>query len=208
VKSLRKAGLFDIVNIHPLRKEIAMDALKAPSLPAPAPAPAQMRPADYARAINDKLSQMVASARTTLQRAIEIGELLKQAKERVGHGNFEAWVTDHCQLSYRSARRYMTLARDRTEIEAQAKMANVANLNATTAQRLLAPPKKQEGSGQGKRSSGKPKTEKYKIIENDLIVCLKDLREKAESYASGTIEALKEAVDDIKGVIEQARRMP
>jgi hypothetical protein len=154
-----------------------MDAIKAP----PATTPAQMRPAELARAINDKLSQMVASARTTLQRAIEIGELLELAKKRVGHGNFEAWVTDHCQLSYRSARRYMTLARDRTEIEAQAKMANVANLNVTTAQRLLAPPKTaQEGSGQGQRQV-KPTTEKYKTIENDLIACLKELREKAEN---------------------------
>jgi hypothetical protein len=187
-----------------------MDAQTKPPTPvASVTSVAQMRPADLARAINDKLSQMIASARTTLQRAIEIGELLVIAKERVGHGNFEAWVTDHCQLSYRSARRYMTLARDRTEIEAQAKMANVANLNVTTAQRLLAPPKKQEGSGQG-QGSGKPKTEKYKALENDLIDCLKDLREKAESYAAGTVEALNDTVSDIKSVIEQAqaRRMP
>ena len=187
-----------------------MDAQTKPPTPvASVTSVAQMRPADLARAINDKLSQMIASARTTLQRAIEIGELLVIAKERVGHGNFEAWVTDHCQLSYRSARRYMTLARDRTEIEAQAKMAHVANLNVTTAQRLLAPPKKQEGSGQG-QGSGKPKTEKYKALENDLIDCLKDLREKAESYAAGTVEALNDTVSDIKSVIEQAqaRRMP
>ena len=183
-----------------------VDAQKAPTILAPV-APV-MRPAELARAINSALSQMVASARTTLQRAIEIGELLEQAKERVGHGNFEAWVNDHCKLSYRSARRYMKLARERTEIEAQAKMANVANLNATTAQRLLAPPRTaQEGSGQG---SGKPTTEKYKTIENDLIKCLKELREKAESYAAGTAEALKDTVEDIKSVIEQAqaRRMP
>jgi hypothetical protein len=207
VKNLRKQALFDIVNIHPLRMESAMTAPTAPATTSVAPA--QMRPADLARAINDKLSQMVASARTTLQRAIEIGELLELAKDRVGHGNFEAWVTDHCQLSYRSARRYMKLARERAEIEAQAKMANVANLNATTVQRLLAPPKKQEGSGQG-QGSPKPTTEKYKTIENDLIGCLKDLREKAESYALGTIEALNDTVSDIKSVIEQAqaRRMP
>jgi hypothetical protein len=99
----------------------------------------------------------------------------------------------------------MTLARDRTEIEAQAKMANVANLNATTAQRLLAQPKKQEGSGQGQGSSGKPKTEKYKTLESDLIACLKELREKAESYAAGTHAALTDTVDDIKSLIEQAQ---
>jgi hypothetical protein len=34
---------------------------------------------------------------------------------------------------------------------------------------------------------------------------LKDLGEKAESYAAGTIEAVKDTVDDIKSVIEQAQ---
>jgi hypothetical protein len=172
-----------------------------------------MRPADFARAINEKLSQMVSAARTSFTRAIEIGELLKQAKDRVGHGNFEAWVNDNCQLSYRSARRYMKLADDRPKIEEQlrleapAKMANVANLNLASAQRLLSPPKSPEASGQ----RGKPPvTEQYKQIENDLIACLKDLREKAESYAANTVEALNDTVSDIKSMIEQAqaRRMP
>ena len=136
----------------------------------PATTPAQMRPAELAKAINDKLSQMVTAARTSFTRAIEIGELLKQAKDRVGHGNFEAWVNDHCQISYRSARRYMKLADDLPRIEEQlapAKMANVANLNVATAERLLSPPKStSEQSGQeakGKRS--KPTAnEQYKQI--------------------------------------------
>jgi hypothetical protein len=39
---------------------------------------------------------------------------------------------------------------------------------------------------------------------------LKDLREKAEGYAQGTIGALNDTVEDIKSAIEQAqaRRMP
>jgi hypothetical protein len=40
-----------------------------------------------------------------------------------------------------------------------------------------------------------------------LVECLKQLRDKAESYAAGTVEALNDTVADIKGVIEQ-RRMP
>src|SRR5262249_53107416 len=44
-------------------------------------------------------------------------------------------------------------------------------------------------------------------IENDLIACLKELRDKAESYAAGTIEALNDTVSDIKIVIEQAQAM-
>ena len=161
-----------------------MTAPTAPTTTPPAVSVgAQMRPADIARAINDKLSQMVSAARTSFTRAIEIGELLHQAKSRVGHGNFEAWVNDHCQLSYRSARRYMKLADDRPKIEA-AKMANVANLNVATAQRLLAPPKSPE-----EKKPKPPATDQYKQIETALIDCLKGLREKAETCARALTSA-------------------
>jgi len=190
------------------------DALtKLPAtMPLAAPAPAQPSLPDLARAINDKVAQMVNAARTSFTRAIEVGELLKQAKDRVGHGNFEAWVNDHCSFSYRSARRYMKLADDRPKleeqlrVEAQAKMATVASLNLASAQRLLAPPK---SAPEGHKPKP-PVADQYKQIENALIACLKNLREKAESYAAGTHEALKDTVEDIKSVIEQAqaRRMP
>jgi SMC interacting uncharacterized protein involved in chromosome segregation len=192
---------------------------------APAPSPTQL-PAtqssasalsipDLAKLINDKVAQMVTAARTSFTRAIEVGELLKQAKDRVGHGNFEAWVSDHCQFSYRSARRYMKLADERPKLEEQLKLeapklANVASLNLTTAQRLLAPAKSNAPETEKEKSGKPPTTVQYKQIENDLIACLKDLREKAESYAHGTIEALKDTVDDLKSMIEQAqaKRMP
>jgi hypothetical protein len=186
--------------------EMDVKAPPATTLPAVRPSPA-----DLAKRINEKYSEIVASLRTTFIRAVEIGELLEQAKDRVGHGNFEAWLSSHCQLSFSTARRYMKLAEDRPKIEEQLKLetasgksVKLTDLNLSSARRLLAaPPKKQEGSG-------KPTTEKYKTIENDLITCLKDLREKAESYASGTIAALNDTVEDIKIVIEQAqaRRMP
>jgi hypothetical protein len=186
-----------------------MDAIKAPpasTLPAVRPSPA-----DLAKRINEKYSEIVTSLRTTFIRAVEIGELLEQAKDRVGHGNFEVWLSGHCQLSFSTARRYMKLAEDRPKIEEQLKLetqsgksVKLTDLNLSSARRLLAAPK--EGSGPSKP----PTTEKYKTIENDLIACLKELRDKAESYAAGTIEALKETVEDQKSLIEQAqaRRMP
>ena len=187
-----------------------MGAIKAP--PSPTLPAVRPSPADLAKRINEKYSEIVASLRTTFIRAVEIGELLEQAKDRVGHGNFEVWLSSHCQLSFSTARRYMKLAEDRPKIEEQLKLESqqsgksvkLTDLNLSSARRLLAAPK--EGSGPSKP----PTTEKYKTIENDLIACLKELRDKAESYAAGTIEALKETVEDQKNLIEQAqaRRMP
>lgn len=62
-----------------------------PSPPALSAAPPS--PADLAKRINEKYSEIVASLRTTFMRAVEIGELLEQAKDRVGHGNFEVWLS-------------------------------------------------------------------------------------------------------------------
>jgi hypothetical protein len=77
---------------------------------------------------------------------------------------------------------------------------------------LIAPPPAPPSPDQGspKKQSKPPATQQYKQIETNLITCLKELRDKAESYAAGTIEALKETVEDQKSLIEQAqaRRMP
>jgi hypothetical protein len=190
-----------------------MDA-KAPSTVPVSASPSAPAPSitDLARIINDKVAQMVNAARTSFTRAIEVGELLKQAKDRVGHGNFEAWVNDHCSFSYRSARRYMKLADDRPKLEEQlkveapGKLATVANLNLASAQRLLAPPPAQREEGQGGTKPKSSPTDQYKQIETDLIDCLKHVdRSKAEGFAANTVLALNDTVDDIKRMIEEAR---
>jgi len=208
--------LFDIVNIHPLRRR-ALWTLKLHQLNYQRQRYLRQRdpPADLAKRINEKYSEIVSSLRTTFMRAVEIGELLEQAKDRVGHGNFEVWLSANCQLSFSTARRYMKLAEDRPKIEEQLKVESqqigksvkLTDLNLSSARRLLAAPKTQEGSAQ---KSKPPAVEQYKQIETALVECLKGLREKAESYAAGTHEALNDTVSDIKSVIEQAqaRRMP
>ena len=70
-----------------------VEAHIAPLAPTAAPVVAlsKMKPPELAKAINEKVAQMTASARTTVQRAMEIGDLLIEAKKRVGHGKFEKW---------------------------------------------------------------------------------------------------------------------
>jgi hypothetical protein len=173
-----------------------------------------MKLPELTRAIKDKVAQITSHLRTSVACAIETGALLIEAKKRVGHGNFERWVSDNCQLSPATARRWMELANKRPELEKQlaAKTLNLSDLNLSSARRLIAPPKPAPDQSEP-ASKAKPKppaTEQYKQIETNLVECLKGLREKAESYAAGTIDALNDTVEDIKSVIEQAqaRRMP
>jgi len=118
---------------------------------------------------------------------MDVGDLLIEAKKRVGHGDFEAWLGTECQLSFRAARRYMGMAKNRVKIEAQlnAKSARVADLSA---QRLLAPPDNGGGGGGSKSDS-------YDKVQKKLIENLKKLgAPEAEAAATETIREITEVV--------------
>ena len=50
-------------------------------------------------------------ARTVNQNSVEIGQWLTQAKQLVGHGNWQNWLADNFQMTDRTARNYMQVAR-------------------------------------------------------------------------------------------------
>ena len=66
--------------------------------------------------INNAHRQAREAAKVSLQRAIEVGEYLIEAKEQVGHGDWLAWLTDNVAFSDRSAQAYMQCARHKDEI--------------------------------------------------------------------------------------------
>ena len=181
----------------------------APTAPIAAPvALSKMKPPELAKAINEKIAQMTASARTSVQRAMEIGDLLIEAKKRVGHGKFEKWRNDYCQLSPATARRCMELAENRPELEKQlaGKTLNLSDLNLTAARRLLAPPKQPQPE---KRSEPTP-TDHYTKMESDLIKALLDLDyDLAKGCADRTIGALNDTVEDIESAQRpKAKQVP
>ena len=106
--------------------------------------------ADLAKQIKDRLWAMENAFRRSALNAIEAGEALVEAKKRVGHGKFEAWLKDHCQLSYATARRYMGFAKNRSKIEAalNSKSLTMSDLSLNDVQRLIAS-SKESGSTSG-----------------------------------------------------------
>jgi hypothetical protein len=66
---------------------------------------------DLAREINAEHGQVEAYKHNTIQHAIRCGELLLEMKQRVGHGNWLAWVQEHFEASERTARNYMEIAK-------------------------------------------------------------------------------------------------
>jgi hypothetical protein len=161
---------------------------------------------ELAKSIKDKISMMLTSFRSSVTHAMDVGDLLNEAKSRVRHGNFEPWLKDHCGLSFRTARRYMKMAKDRAKIEAQltAKSATLADLSA---QRLLTSPSDGGGSGGGGGSGRGQQTPagEYDQLEEKLIDKLKELDpSEARDHADKTIGALNDTVEDIESIAKRA----
>jgi hypothetical protein len=78
-----------------------------------------------------------AALKSSIGHSIAAGELLIEAKDKVPHGQWLPWLRDNCAISERTAQLYMRLAKNRTEIEASAKSATLADLTLNEAAALL-----------------------------------------------------------------------
>jgi hypothetical protein len=82
---------------------------------------------DLAARINAAHQAAAAALKDSVVHAIHAGELLIEAKEKLGrHGEWLSWLKANFPFSDRTARLYMQVARRRAEVEA--KMATVADL--------------------------------------------------------------------------------
>jgi len=93
---------------------------------------------DLAKRINATYLECGAIAKTALEHALEVGRLLLQAKDQVGHGEWASWVMANCAFTERSASRYMRLAANKDQLP---KSDTVSDLTLRGAMDLLTAPK-------------------------------------------------------------------
>jgi hypothetical protein len=107
---------------------------------------------------------VVNAPRVVLQHAITAGAALNEAKSKVGHGKWLAWLKDNCpDISDRTAERYMKLAGNQAMLDKKLqdpdKFDIVSNLTINEALRLIEEPdgeqsaEAQKTGGQGDASS-------------------------------------------------------
>jgi hypothetical protein len=96
--------------------------------------------ADLAARIREGHEEVVSSMQQSLEHAMDTGEALLEAKSQVKHGEWQAWLWEHCDIPERTASRYMRLAKNRSVLESELAICNELSVNAAI--RLLAPPKK------------------------------------------------------------------
>jgi hypothetical protein len=92
---------------------------------------------DLAARIKAEHEAVSAALKESVRHAIAAGELLLEAKARVGqHGQWLPWLRDHCTISERTAQLYMRVAKNRAAIEEQIRN-GVADLSLNEAAAML-----------------------------------------------------------------------
>ncbi len=89
--------------------------------------------------INEEHRACEQAARSAVERAIRVGELLAEAKAQVGHGGWYAWLEANCTIQKRQAQRYMLLARERDLVEEGLNAASGTHLTLKSALRAVHP---------------------------------------------------------------------
>src|SRR6516165_2969679 len=73
--------------------------------------------AKLAEQIKAEHAGVIKATRNVVRRAIKAGELLKEAKLKVAHGQWLSWLKANCALPERTAVRYMKLAAGRSKLD-------------------------------------------------------------------------------------------
>jgi hypothetical protein len=102
------------------------------------PAPARGRLDELPGLIAAAHGEVLAACRTTLDHARRVGDLLREAKRFIGHGNFIRWVNEKVPFSPRTAQDYMCISARWAEVQGLANTRPAAYLGLREGLRLLA----------------------------------------------------------------------
>jgi hypothetical protein len=121
--------------------------------------------------INLEHRGVVTASKGSLEHAVKCGQKLTAAKQKVGHGEWENWLSENCpEISARTARLYMRLSGSRVQLEKEAEQNGngVADLSIRGAAKSIT--KKQSPAEKARRKRGKPRSRVVKEKLQDLDV--------------------------------------
>jgi hypothetical protein len=128
--------------------------------------------ANTAETINSLHGEISQAGKVLIEKARYCGDWLLQAKQEVGHGQFEKWLADNCPaISPRTARRYMTIARGWEHLS---KTDTVADLPLVTATKLIT---KAERAASGEES---PAIKRKRELAERPGECIAELAKQVE----------------------------
>src|SRR5665213_3095606 len=90
--------------------------------------------------INKRHAEIIKAARTSLDNAIRIGELLSETKSGLKHGEWLPWLQSNLTFSDRTARNYMRCYDERERLKAET-ISNLTEAYGLLAEHNDSPPK-------------------------------------------------------------------
>jgi len=87
--------------------------------------------------INAAQNHVTTSLKAALKYAVEAGQALNEARDLVPHGEWSKWLSANCEVSDRSARNYMRLARELPKLKPEERQ-RVAELPLREAMKMIA----------------------------------------------------------------------
>jgi Protein of unknown function (DUF3102) len=146
---------------------------------------------DLAARIRIELTGARNAAKRGAEHALAAGDLLLEAKAQLAHGQWLPWLRDHCEISNRTARLYMRLARNRQAIESE--IGNVADLTLRSAVEAIAPASNYRDL----------KEDICDIIDDNTVVI--EIKIAADRLDRALVKA--EGIEELKQIIELANRL-
>jgi hypothetical protein len=144
---------------------------------------------DLAQRIKAAHAAVLEHARNVVAKAISAGLLLKEAKGKVEYGEWLSWLDEHCELSERTAHRYMQLAANQSKImEAlRGKSATMATLTLNKALKVV----------ETKPDPSAGAWSKYAKTQEALLKRLQNLLpDEVEAAAQQTIQELEKGTSN------------
>jgi MoCo/4Fe-4S cofactor protein with predicted Tat translocation signal len=147
-----------------------------------------------------------AVMKSAVEKAIETGDLLLKAKAQLKHGEWTPWLRDHCEISERTARVYMFLAKNQQSIQAQ----GIADLSLNKVVRLLAAPKKEDNYFPEHIAEIETFYAETKMKMTELAKCLYEVRDNLgsdefEKWLEREFpEPVEELEDEVSELIKKA----
>lgn len=112
-------------------------------------------------------SEIISAAKTSLEKAIRIGQLLAEQKAKLAHGQWTPWLESNVPFTDRTARNYIRLWDERDRLKTE----TVSDLS--EAYKLLAPP-----PAATRLADSESKIAAGLAVANDVLAALAEIRDR------------------------------
>jgi hypothetical protein len=146
-----------------------------------------------------KAAHEALTGKNVVPRAVQAGEWLKEAKDKLDHGQWQDWLEKNCDLKERTAQRYMKLADNKAKLMEKVRTATRGSKTVTMSDLSISDALNLVNGQSLRERGGGNSSDRYDKIEEKLIDKLNKMQtDEAEAAAQETINKITKIVSTKK----------